>query len=173
MMDLHRVKYSKGQFKIQQMVFVLVAILILFGVVSVFFISIRFNSLHDEVENQRKEAVFEQVRKMAGTPEFIWISSDDCAACVDMDKLILLKNKTSYKGFWKDISLLKISRVYPTYQTEECSLISYPKCNSITLVQGDNYESYESFISLCRYDGDIGQTKCDLGRIAMGFEGVV
>ncbi len=172
MMDLHHVKYSKGQFKIQQMVFVLVAIIILFGIVSIFFVSIRFGSLRSEVDDQRKEAVFEQVRKMAGTPEFIWTSSSDCSACVDMDKLLLLKNRTSYKGFWKDISLLKVSRVYPKYQTEECNLNSYPECNSITLVKGDDISAYESFVSLCRYDGDIGQTRCEMGKIIMGFEGV-
>jgi len=173
MMDLHRVKYSnsRGQFKIQQMVFVLIAVIILFGIVSVFFVSIRFGSLKSGVEDQRKEAVFEQVRKMAGTPEFIWTSSESCASCVDMDKLILLKNRTSYKGFWKDISLLKVSRVYPAY-SGECTLGSYPECNSITLVQGDNYESYESFVSLCRYDGEIGGTRCEMGKIIMGFEGV-
>jgi len=173
MMDLHRVKYSnsRGQFKIQQMVFVLIAVIILFGIVSVFFVSIRFGSLKSGVEDQHKEAVFEQVRKMAGTPEFIWTSSESCASCVDMDKLILLKNRTSYKGFWKDISLLKVSRVYPAY-SGECTLGSYPECNSITLVQGDNYESYESFVSLCRYDGEIGGTRCEMGKIIMGFEGV-
>ena len=172
MMDLHHVKYSRGQFKIQQMVFVLIAIIILFGIVSVFFVSIKFSSLHSDVENQKKEAVLEQVRKMAGTPEFVWTSSGSCAACVDLDKLILLKNRTSYKGFWKDISLLKVSRVYPRYQTEECTLLNYPDCNSITLVKGDNYESYESFVSLCRYDGGIGQTRCEMGKIIMGFEPV-
>ena len=129
------------------------------------------DALKSGVEDQRKEAVFEQVRKMAGTPEFIWTSSESCASCVDMDKLILLKNRTSYKGFWKDISLLKVSRVYPAY-TGECTLGSYPECNSITLVQGDNYESYESFVSLCRYDGEIGGTRCEMGKIIMGFEGV-
>ena len=174
MMGSHHVKSFnfKGQFKIQQMVFVLVAVIILFGIVSVFFVSIRFGSLRSDVDDQRKDAVFEQVRKMAGTPEFIWTSFEDCASCVDLDKLFLLKNRTSYKGFWKDISLLKVSRVYPTYQTGECTLNSYPECNSITLVNEGDYESYDAFVSLCRYDGEIDQTRCEMGKIIMGFKGV-
>jgi len=171
-MNLHHVKYSKGQFKIQQMVFIIVALIILFGIVSVFFVSIRFGELKTDVESLRKEAVLESVRKLAGTPEFAWIMSDDCASCVDMDKLILLKNRTSYKGFYKDISLLKISRIYPTYSANECTLQNYPDCNTITLIQGDNYEGYEAFVSLCGYDGQIGDYKCELGKIIMGFEGV-
>jgi len=170
--NLLRVKYSKGQFKIQQMVFVLIAIMILFGIVSVFFVSIRFGSLKSDVDDLRKEAVFTQVRKMAGTPEFIWISSQDCASCVDLDKLLLLKERNSYKGFWQDISLLKVSRVYPLYDTDECTMGNYPECNSITLVNEGDFEAYESFVSLCQFDNSIGQSKCELGKIIMGFKGV-
>src|SRR3989344_607195 len=171
-MNLHHVKYSKGQFKIQQMVFIIVALIILFGIVSVFFVSIRFGGLKSNVEDLRKEAVLESVRKLAGNPEFAWIMSDDCASCVDMDKLLLLKNRDSYKGFYKDISLLKVSRVYPTYSASECTLQNYPDCNAITIIQGDNYEGYESFVSLCGYDSQINNYKCELGKIIMGFEGV-
>jgi hypothetical protein len=167
-MSLLLAKYSKGQFKIQQMVFILVAIIILFGIVSVFFVSIRFGSLKSDVEDLRKEAV----RKMAGTPEFIWLSSDDCSSCVDFDKIFILKERNSYKGFWTDISLLKISRVYPRYETEECTPQSYPRCNGVTLINKGEFEAYESFVSLCRFDEELKQTKCELGKVVMGFEGV-
>jgi hypothetical protein len=170
--SLLHVKYSKGQFKIQQMVFIIVAIIILFGIVSVFFVSIKFSSLRSDVEDLRKEAVLTQVRKMAGTPEFIWISSDDCSSCVDLDKIFLIKERNSYKGFWTDVSLLKVSRVYPLYETKECTTESYPRCNSITLVNKGEFEAYESFVSLCRFDDLLKQTKCELGKVIMGFEGV-
>lgn len=165
-------KYSKGQFKIQQMVFVLVAILILFAIASVFFISIRFGGLHSDVEDLRKSEVLEQVRKITGTPEFIWSSWEDCASCVDLDKVFIIKDRVSYQGFWNDIPLLKVSRVYPKYDTEECTPESYPRCNSITLVQKEGYEAYESYVSLCRYDGADGEIRCELGKVIMGFEGV-
>jgi len=173
-MNLPRVRYSssKGQFKIQQMVFIIVAIIILFGIVAVFFVSIKFGSLESDVEDLRKEAVFTQVRKMAGTPEFIWIASDDCSSCVDFDKVLMLKDRESYKGFWTDISLLKVSRVYPLYAAEECTTQNYPECNSVTLVNKGEYEAYESFVSLCRFDSSLKQKKCEIGKIIMGFEGV-
>lgn len=166
------VRSFRGQFKIQQMVFVLVATIIFFGIVAIFYISIRFDSLHEDVEDQRTEAVLEQVRKISGTPEFIWGSGDDCAACVDMDKIFLLKNRTAYQGFWKDIALLKVSRVYPRYSGDECTPLNYPECNSITLTQKQGFEAYESFVSLCRYDGNGQQRRCDLGKVIIGFEGV-
>ena len=169
---LQNVKYSKGQFKIQQMVFVLVATIIFFAVVAVFYVSIRFGSLRSDVEDQRKEAVLEQVRKIASTPEFIWTNWEDCSACVDMDKVFLLKNRTAYQGFWNEIALLKMSRVYPRYGTEECAANSYPRCNSITLKREEGFESYEAFISLCRYDESASHVICELGKVIMGFEGV-
>ena len=171
-MNLQNVKYSKGQFKIQQMVFVLVATLILFAIAAIFFVSIRFGSLRSDFEDQKKATVIEQVGKIAGTPEFIWTSFEDCSSCVDMDKLFILKNRTSYQGFWKDIALLKVSRVYPKYTTEECTPQSYPRCNSVTLIERDGFEAYESFVSLCRFDDSDGAVRCELGKVIMGFEGV-
>lgn len=171
-MNLDHVRYSKGQFKIQQMVFIIVAIIILFGIVSIFFVSIRFGSLKGDVEDLRKDAVLTQVRKIAGTPEFSWIASDDCSSCIDLDKVFLLSERNSYSGFWNDVSLLKISRVYPNYTNIECIPESYPRCNQITLVDKGDYEAYESFVSLCRFDDSIGQNKCELGKIIMGFDTV-
>ncbi len=174
-MNLDLAKFSRvkrGQFKIQQMVFIIVAIIILFGIVSVFFVSIRFGSLRGDVEDLRKEAVLTQVRKIAGTPEFSWIASDDCSSCIDLDKIFLLKERNSYKGFWSDISLLRISRVYPIYDGVECTTQSYPRCNQITLVNSGEFEAYESFVSLCRFDDSLGQNKCELGKIIMGFDTV-
>ncbi len=168
----HAVKFSKGQFKIQQMVFVLVAILIFFGIVAVFYVSIKFGSVKQDVQDERKEAVIAQARKMVGTPEFIWTSWEDCASCIDLDKVFLLKNRTAYQGFWKDIALLKISRVSPQYSTSECTAVSYPRCNEITLIEKEGFQSYESFVSLCRYDDEIGQARCELGKVIVGFEGV-
>ncbi|MSS74468.1 hypothetical protein EXS72_02400 [Candidatus Pacearchaeota archaeon] len=166
------VEYSKGQFKIQQMVFVLVATLILFAIAFMFFASVKFGGLKSDVESQKKGEIFEQVRKITGTPEFIWSSWEDCAACIDLDKVFMIGNRTSYQGFWKDIALLKISRVYPKYSTDECTAQSYPRCNSITLVEKEGYEAYESFVSLCRYDGTDKEIRCELGKVIMGFEGV-
>ena len=163
---------SKAQMKIQQMAFVLVATVIFFALVAIFYISIRFSTLKEDVTDLRKEEVIETVRKISGTPEFRLESLEDCAACVDLDKLILLKNRTTYQGFWQGISLLQVERVFPTYQTKECQLESYPRCNTITLIKKEGYESYESYVSLCRYDRSIDQIRCELGKVVMGFENV-
>jgi hypothetical protein len=172
MMRFQGVKFSKGQVKIQQMAFVLVATIIFFALVGIFYISIRFASLKDDVGDIRREETLERVRRIAGTPEFIWSSGEDCAVCIDFDKALALKESKNYDGFWKEIPFLKIERVYPLYDDEECNAQNYPKCNSIKIEDGEDFEAHESFVALCRYDGKTRFNKCEIGKVIIGFKNV-
>ena len=164
---------SRGQLKIQQMAFVLVAMIIFFAIALLFYFSIRYNSLRGDVEDLRRQEVLETVRKISSTPEFSW-NEEDCSACIDLDKVLMLKNRTSYKGFWKNIALLRIERVYPSYDGNggECTAGNYPECNTITIINEEgNFQGHRAFVSLCRYDSN-GYTKCELGKVVMAFESV-
>jgi hypothetical protein len=63
-------KNRKGQMKIQQMAFVLMAIVIFFALVSLFYFSIRIRSLQKSALSLREEEAKELIRKLAVTPEF-------------------------------------------------------------------------------------------------------
>ena len=163
---------KKGQLKIQQMAFFLVAMILFFAMVALVYFSITYSSLKSDVEDLREQEVRELVRKMAGTPEFSW-SLYDCDSCVDMDKIFALNNQVSYQGFWRNIPFLQIVRVYPLYGEEnprECALENYPECDTITLVDEDSgIVAHSSFVALCRYEPESKFTKCELGKIIMGF----
>ena len=160
---------KRGQLKIQQMAFVLVALMIFFTIVLLFYFSIRYSGLREDVEDLRTQEVIETVRKMSGSPEFKW-TEQDCAACIDMDKVLLLKNRTSYKGFWKNIVFLQVVKIYPLYENEECTRGNYPECNQITLIdEGKNFRGYKAFVTLCNYEGEY-YAKCEIGKIVMAFE---
>lgn len=161
---------SKGQMQIQQMAFVLVATVVFFVIVGIFYISFRFSSINQNVGDLKKQGVIETVRGISGSPEFSWNSFEDCPGCIDLDKVFVLKNRPTYKNFWGDIPLMKVERVYPLYNSTECNEQSYPRCNEITFVDNGNYEAYEAFVSLCRYEGESEQVRCDLGKVIMGFE---
>ena len=164
---------SKGQLKIQQMAFVLVATMIFFALVFVFYTSVRFSSLKGDAEDLRKENVLESIRKISSTAEFAW-TREDCEACIDMDKVLMLKDRESYQGFWKDVPLLRIERVHPTYSGEECSDQTYPECDKLTIINSSesNLVAFKSFVSLCRYEPSEKYYKCDLGKIVMAYEGI-
>jgi len=164
---------SKGQLKIQQMAFVLVAIAIFFAMASLFYFSIRYAGLQEDVEILREEETIATIRKMSGTAEFAFTSRGDCSACIDFDKVLLLKNRPSYKGFWKNIVLLQVARVYPSFgEGIECTTQNYPDCDTITLIDEEkSFRGHKAFVALCRYEETLGY-KCELGKIVMAFETV-
>lgn len=166
------VSSSRAQIKIQQMAFVLVAFMILFGIVALFYVSIKTSSLKTEATELRHDQARELVRKLASYPE---LRSSECASCVDLDKALVLKKRKSYDGFWgKNIAFLKIKMIYPSNNTKEieCSVGTYPACNTITLINSnETYVSEEAFIAVCRYEGNEGYVKCELGKIVIGVIG--
>lgn len=152
------------------MAFVLVAFILLFGLAALFYFSFKLNSLKSAATDIRHEQAQELVRKMSASPEFAW-TVDDCASCVDEDKVFALKNITSYTGFWgNNIGKLQIKKVYPSdNKTIECTRANYPSCNTITLInKKSNYTSEEAFVALCRFDSLYSETRCELGKIVMG-----
>jgi hypothetical protein len=172
--EYRNVKYSKGQMRIQQMAFVLVALMIFFAMAAVFYFAVRFSMLEESSENLREQEAIETVRKMSGSPEFAWTSGGSCAACVDFDKVLALKNRTSYQGFWRNVALLRVERIYPDFGGGvECTLQNYPNCDKITIIdEKTNLRGHKAFVSLCRYEAVGGYNRCDLGKIVIAFESV-
>lgn len=163
---------SRGQIKVQQMAFVLMAIFVFFALVVVFYLTMSLSSLEGKAEDLRDQEALEVARAITNTPEFGW-DVESCDSCVDFDKVLLLKEKFSdghYKDFW-DFNLLKIQKVYPAGEGE-CTLENYPDCAEVTLIDEGSYAGKSTFVALCRYDGGIGDFKCELGKVIVGFEGV-
>lgn len=155
--------------KIQQMAFVLVAIVIFFALAAIFYINIRVGSLRGSADSLREDSARELVRKLSGSPELAW-SATDCSSCIDEDKALSLKNKKEYSDFW-DVAFLQIEKVYPESQGE-CDKANYPDCKTITLVNEGDYIAHTAFVALCRYDSEEDYNKCELGRISVGFKPV-
>lgn len=163
---------KKGQMKIQQMAFVLVAIVIFFAMAALVFFSVYYSSLKDNVEDIREQEVKEIVRKISSSPEFAWTSEGDCASCIDFDKVFILKNHDAYQNFWRGIPYLEISKVYPS-SNEECAPHNYPDCSGIKIIdKNENIIAHSAFVALCYYEAEEKYSKCELGRVTMGFETV-
>ncbi len=166
---VHSSRNSRGQMKIQQMAFVLVAFFILFSIALVFYFSLKTSSLKNDAFNIREDKIRETVQRLAGSPEFSW-TREDCAACVDLDKVFSLKSREDYNGFWGDVPFIQVKQVYPVANNVECSADNYPNCNTITLADKGSYVSEEAYVALCRFDKGEKYTACTLGVIRLGVK---
>ena len=170
MRQLQIVKSSKGQMKIQEMAFVLVAIVIFFALVALFYVSIRVSSLKQDATRLNDESAKEVVKSISSLPEF---SSHECDNCIDLDKAIIIKNEKAYQNFW-NLDYLKIERVYPNDGTVECTEVNYPNCTTITIKSSKEIGTPNwAFVALCRHEAsDGGYSKCELGRIYASGKGI-
>lgn len=154
---------KKAQMKIQEMAFVLVAIVIFFAIIALIYFAVRMSSLREDVTAQREESAKEFARKLGDIAEFSW---SECSGCIDIDKVFVLKDRVSYKKLW-DVKYLMIERVYPARAKVECTMANYPACSIITLVNAtkDYGTVISSFIALCGYEINENYIKCELGKI--------
>lgn len=152
---------NKGQMKIQQMAFVLIAIMIFFTLVALFYFAVRVQTIEKSAVSLRAEGAKELVRKLASSPELSW--SKDCDNCIDLDKAMMLKDRKSYEGFWK-LDYLAIKKIYPA-NGGNCTLSNYPDCSEIVLIDGKKGIPSDAFVSLCRWEGSSNYEKCEIGRI--------
>ncbi len=145
------------------MAFVLVAIMIFFGIVAIILFRISITGLQQNIESQNTQQANELVQKLASTPEFAF-TAIDCQNCIDMDKVILLKNRTDYKSFW-GLDFLQIQTIYPQKQSE-CNSFNYPNCSTITIINNSQGIPQSAYVSLCRMESNQGNyVQCDLGVI--------
>ena len=158
-----KMKNNNGQMKIQEMAFVLVAIMIFFAIVAIIYFKVTTTGLQNTVESQRAQQADALVQKIASTPEFQF-TAIDCENCIDMDKLMALKNRSEYSTFW-GLDFLQVQVLYPNKQGE-CNGFNYPNCSTITIVNNSEGIPESAYVSLCRVEYNQGNyIQCDLGRI--------
>jgi hypothetical protein len=168
---------KKGQLKIQQMAFMLMAVTLFFVLAGLFVMVFAYSGLKESATNLEENNALLLVTKLSNSPEFSCGNSYDTIGtnCVDSDKLIaILGDMQTYEGFWgKQVSSVEVRKIYPANQTEKvCNLINYPNCNVIRILSENITGTYlTNYVSLCRkdsYEGEI-YDKCEIARILVGY----
>lgn len=164
---------KKGQFKIQQMAFMLIAVTLLFVLVGIFLLVFKFSGLKDSATALEEKNAMLLVSKLANSPEFSCeMAYGNKVNCVDSDKIMILReNINKYANFW-GISGLEIRKISDE-QEISCTISNYPNCNLIKFSLNENKGiSVSNFVSLCRKE--ITETnsydKCELARIMVSYE---
>ena len=166
-MGLFHANNSKAQLKIQQMAFMIVALVVFFAMVGLIYFSLSLANLKEKVTALQDEEARELVRKFTGTPEFIFTASGDCSSCIDLDKVYQhYLNGELYKDFW-NIDYLMIERIYSLSSTKKCTSQNYPECQELELIKNrEDFEAVSSaFVTLARWDPQINDYRYEFGRI--------
>src|SRR3989344_3960423 len=145
---LHKDRMKRGQFKIQQMAFVLVALIIFFGLVALFYFTIQIEQVKKSALNMKEEEAKELVKKISASPEFAFSSNKrECVNCIDIDKVLIIKSKEEYNNFWR-LDLLEIEILSPKKTVGECTSGSFPNCNKITIRSEEHTSELQSHVNL-------------------------
>lgn len=163
------VKSKRSQLKIQEMAFMLMAVIIFFVLAGMFFMIMMYRDLFAQANTLEKEKAISTAMNIANTPEF----SCGESLCIDTDKLIVMQNRTNYKGFWPITSFV-VHKISKDTEIIPCNLKNYPNCNFFEVYKEEvgTEQGVETFVSLCRKDkvGEFIYDKCELGRVIIGFE---
>jgi hypothetical protein len=172
MAELRPLKSKKTQSRIQEMIFMILAIAVFFILVLLFYLAVSLGNIKRTAEAGTRSGAILLIAGLAGSPEFNCPESS--GICVDTDKLLVLSNYSEYSRFW-NVAGLRVERVYPILEKNIiCNKFNYPRCNIYLIVpsKSQNVVRDESYVSLCRieYKNEHRYTQCDLGKIIVETE---
>jgi len=167
-------RFSKnGQLKIQEMAFMLVAIILFFVLVGLFAATIVYKNLKESATNIEEERTLSAISNLAGTAEFV--CTGNRPNCIDEDKLMSLIGKKSYESYWPFTSLriVKFSGLSEN-ETEwiKCNIQNYPDCDVLEVYDKNQHKNeIGSFVALCRVEFEQNPyEKCEIGMLLAGSD---
>lgn len=166
---------KKGQLKIQQMAFMLVAVFFLFILAGLFFLSISLYNLKKTAVNLEEQNSMLLASKLANSPEFSCGNSFGGSRlnCIDFDKLIVLQDlKNQYADLW-GVAKIEVRKIFPA-DNSICSDENYPNCGVINILDKkvNTLPAASNFVSLCRKEANerMIYDKCELALLLISSE---
>ena len=167
-------RYSKkGQLRIQEMAFMLLAVFLFFTLVGLFAFSIIYVNLSDSAKNIAEDRTLSSVTSLADTPEMSCVASK--SNCIDGDKLINIVNKEVYGELWP-YSSLKVIKLSGFGKDEDqlivCTKANYPDCDVFYIYDKDveSERTIATHVAICNKELENGYTydKCENAKIVAG-----
>jgi len=166
-------KNKRGQVKIQQMAFMLIAVFIFFVLVGLFVLTFRFSGLKRSAAALEEKESLLLVTKLANSPEFSCEESfGNQINCIDGNKIMVLKDSINkYYDFW-DVSNVIIMK---TSLNTECTKGNYPDCDYIDVFSKGTQDigfPVENFVTLCSKDSEEGRVydNCEIAKLIVYYE---
>jgi hypothetical protein len=151
---------KKAQMKIQEMAFVLLALVLLAIIGFIFFLKLSQNKLVESATDIKTQTTLSLLEKLANLPELECYCKPSCKAnCMDKDKVnslkTMLQTNKNLESLFQGLSSLKVKQIYPP----ENEIVIY------TSRTPSNASSYQTFINLCQYDTGRYSYDCNMAMI--------
>ena len=163
------IQRKKGQMKIQQMVFMILAVFIFFALVGLFFLRLQLGGVNSGAAQLQKEQTISSLAVIVNMPELSCSSKEEF--CLDEDKLNVMAGGfgEDYEEFWP-VASVKVYKVYPLFdEVIECPALN---CNYYEIFDNkqENIKEYSTYVSICKKVRDSGYVydKCEIGKLVAG-----
>ncbi len=167
-------KSKRSQLKIQEMSFMLIAVVLFFVLVGLFVLAVFYVRIFDQANNIAQERTLSSVRNIANSPELN--CNNYKSNCVDGDKLMALSMDNNYQRFfpYSSLRVVLISGFNKSYEDmNKCDSINYPNCELIEAYNKKvrNERQVANFVAFCRTAVDNGiYEKCEIAKLIAGTE---
>jgi len=160
---------KRGQMKMMQMAFMIVAVFFFFILVGLFFLSIQFKDVKGSAAQLQRDQAISSLRVIADMPELSYDSGE--SATLDEDKLKVMSGNFSryYDEFWPvaSVGVYKLGTGYN--ETKPCPGVG---CNYYKLYDNeqDNVRTYSTYVSICKKVKELGfvYDGCEVGKLEVG-----
>lgn len=163
-------KEKLAQMKIQQMAFLILAVMFFFALVGLFILRISLANLEGDFSNLNKEQAITSIQVVTSSTELNCNSREEL--CLDEDKLQIMSGdfKEFYSSFWP-VAFIKVYK-YSAFNSSPVKCPS-PNCNHYEVHNNGQefFETRSSIISICK-KSTIDSSRyesCEVGRIEIGI----
>ena len=161
-----RINVNKGQMKIQQMAFMIIAVFFFFILAGLFLLNIYSKDIRKSANQLERENAISSIEVIADMSELNCDSGEKL--CLDEDKLLIMSGNfgKSYNNFWP-VASIEVLRIYPhPYPLIECPS---PDCNHYNIYDNGQREkeAHSSFVSICR-KAKGAERRCEIGLLIIG-----
>lgn len=161
---------KKAQFRIQQMVFMIVALMFFFILAGLFFIGYQYKQVKVNFSELEKEQAISFLSVMQSMPEFSYSSKDSrtIGICLDWDKLQIISSKSSDFSELFPVETIKVIKAF----SETIKQCPGDNCNYYVIYDSGkkNIQEYETYSCFCKKQSEnsVSYDKCELGRLIVG-----
>lgn len=158
---IFKMKNKQGQMKIQEIAFVLIALMLLFSMIFIFYVRLQSADIEKKTAELRQKQALTLLDKVIAMPEL------RCSAgfgseglCIDKYKAEIMAKqefRNSYEGLFKGVKEVRIKEIYPAGNEYVIFTKDY-----------EGYEEYTAFTRVCEeiYEGGNTQ-KCILAKVSV------